>query len=198
MKKPLLWIAILLTVLFGLWFFQAPLLEGAAQWLIVQDKLAKADAMIVLAGDNNGERVSQAVELYRQGYAPKLLLSGGPLAWQLSSAEWMKKQALTMGVPESAIIMEGQSRSTLENAEFTLPIVKEQRWESIILITSPTHTRRADRVFKKLFDQAHIDVITCPVQKSEFNPKDWWRRHEDTQAVISEYVSLIYYLLKGF
>lgn len=198
MRKIFLWLVIPLIVLLGLWIFHEPLLESTAHWLIVQDKLAKTDGIVVLAGDDNGERVRQAVELYRQGFAPKLVLSGGPLAWHITSAGWMKKQALALGVPEQFILLQEKSRSTIEDAKFTLPIVNAQHWKAIILITSPAHTRRAGWVFKKVFGRAHVEVITYPVQKSEFHPTGWWRRHEDTQAVMWEYVSLVYYLIKGF
>ena len=198
MRKIFYGLLIILILLFGMWLLRAPLLEGAANWLKVEDKLVKADAIVVLAGDNNGERVNQAVELFREGYAPKLVMSGGPLSWHLTSAKWMQKQALTMGVPKPAIILEEKSLSTIGNAEFTLPIIKQHSWTSIILVTSPFHTRRASRVFKKVFSPALIKVITYPVQKSKFNPKGWWRRHEDQENVMWEYIKSIYYLLKGF
>jgi len=198
MKRRLLIFAAILTVIFGLYLVYPSLLDGLARYLIVQDKLAKADAIVVLGGDNNGERVNEGVKLYRKGYAKYLLMSGGPLSWKLTYAQWMKKQAVESGVPESAILLEDRSRSTLEDARFSLPIVAKKKFSSIILVTSPTHTRRAARVFRKVFSPAGIKVIIYPAEKSEFNPERWWTRHEDTQLVVWEYVSLVLYFFKGY
>ncbi len=188
---------IIVTIL-GIYFAYPFALEGVGRFLIVQDKLEKADVIVVLAGDPKGERVDQAVKLYEKKYAPKMLMSGGDLAWNLKAAYWMKKQANHLGVPSYAIILEDQSFSTLENAKFSLPLLKKVGAKSIILVTSPTHTRRAKRTFKKVLAKDKIKVFSYPVQKSSFKLKKWWQRHEDVQLVVWEYVSLIYYLLKGY
>ena len=175
-------------------------MEGAARFLMVRDRLEPADMILVLAGDDNGERVRESVELYRQGYAREILMSGGPLAWRLTAAEWMKKQAVAMGVPARAVLTEDRSESTLENALFVLSVLKGRGTKSVILVTSPTHSRRADRVFRKVLPPQGIKVISSPVplEKSEFRVDRWWTRHEDTQQVVWEYVSLVYYFLKGY
>ncbi len=174
-------------------------MEGAAHWLIVQDKLEPVDSLIVLGGDNNGERVDRAVRLYRQGYARELLLSGGPLAWGLTAAQWMKRQALSLGVPAGAIRLEDESESTIDNAKMSLALLNG-KVRSVALVTSPTHSRRAKKVFSKVFSKAGIKVYSYPVlpAESRFKVSRWWTRHEDTQAVMWEYVTLVYYFLKGY
>jgi uncharacterized SAM-binding protein YcdF (DUF218 family) len=198
MKKRLLWLSALLAVVLGMFIAFPFFLEGTARFLIVQDKLEAADVIVVLAGDNNGERVDEAVKLYKKGYAKKLLMSGGPLAWKLTHAQWMKRQAARMGVPKASILLQEQSESTLEDAKFTLPIIKKYGFKSVILVTSPTHTRRAKRVFRKMYAGQGIKVLVYPVQDSKFKLQRWWSRHEDTQRVIWEYVSFVYYFFKGY
>jgi len=110
----------------------------------------------------------------------------------------MRKQANHLGVPSYVIILEDQSRSTLENAKYSLPLLKKAGAKSIILVTSPVHTRRAKRTFNKVLSKDEIKVYSYPVQKSDFKLKRWWQRHEDVQLVVWEYVSLTYYLLKGY
>ncbi len=198
MKRKFFWLTVLLAVILGIYFSLPFFLEGVARFLIVRDKIESAELIVVLGGDDNGERAMEAVDLYRKGYAKKILMSGGPLAWNLTSAGWMKKQAMAMGVPSHAITLEDKSRSTLENALFTLPILKERGIKSFILVTSPTHSRRAKRVFKKVCSKEGIKVISYPAQKSKFQLSGWWTRHEDTQLVMWEYVSLVYYSLKGY
>lgn len=191
---------LLVVVLLGIYFFHPFILEGMARFLIVRDKLEPADVIVVLGGDNNGERVNEGINVYKQGYAKKMLMSGGPMAWQLTHAQWMKKQAVEFDVPETDILLEDRSRSTIESAKFTLDIVKKHGYNSIILVTSPTHSRRSLRVFRKVYAKEGIKVIShpVPVQDSKFQLPRWWTRHEDTQLVMWEYVSLVYYLLKGY
>ncbi|MFA6432129.1 MAG: YdcF family protein [Candidatus Margulisiibacteriota bacterium] len=166
--------------------------------LIASDKIQKADVILVLAGDNNGERVNEGVALYKKGYAPRMLMSGGPLAWHLTYAEWMKKQAILLGVPERSILIQDRSLSTIEDAKFSLPIIKEKNIKSVILVTSPAHTRRAKRVFNKVFSADKIQVMVWPVKKSDFNPKYWWKSNEDIQIVVYEYTCEIFYFMKGY
>ena len=175
-----------------------PVLTGLGGCIIVRDKLEPADVIVVLGGDNSGERVAEAIAIYQQGYAPKMLMSGGPLAWQLTDAALMKKQAMASGISGRAIYTQERSRSTLEDAQFSLPILRSLKARSIILVTSPTHSRRARNVFAKYFKGSGIKIIIAPVKKSKFKLEGWWRRHEDTQLVIWEYVSLVYYFLKGY
>lgn len=196
MKKALIWISILILVFLGAYFSLPRVLEGMASYLIVRDEIEPAAAIVVLGGDDNGERVNEAVQLYWNGYADKLLMSGGPLAWKLTSAEWMKRQALIMGVPARAVILEDRSESTLENALYSLAILKRLGVRSVILVTSPNHSRRAKNVFQKVFSKENIKVMSYPAQKSDFRLSGWWTRHEDTQLVVWEYVSLVYYFLK--
>lgn len=197
--KKFLFICGLIALLLLVAFFTYPfVLNKLADFLVVRDPLEKADVIIVLGGDSNGERLAGAIELYEQGYAGRLLLSGGPVMWRLTYADWMKKQALAADVPAGAILLQDRSRSTLDDARFSLPIVQAHRFKSVILVTSPYHTRRASRVFKKMYAPVGIKIIVYPVKITEFRPQGWWTRHEDTAFVVWEYVSLVLYFLKGY
>ena len=197
-KKIFIWLAIIFVLGVLAYFFSPYLLNKTAEYLIVRDNLAKADAIVVLGGDDNGERVDEAVRLYKQGYAPHLIMSCGPLAWRLTGAEWMKKQALYYGIPEKNILMEDRSRSTLENAQFVLPILQANRIQSIILVTSPTHSRRAAWTFHRILGKDKIKIVSWPATKTSFTVKGWWTRHEDTQLVALEYISMVFYFIKGY
>jgi uncharacterized SAM-binding protein YcdF (DUF218 family) len=125
-------------------------------------------------------------------------MSGGPLAWKLVNAEWMKKQATEAGVPGNLILVEDRSLSTIENAKFSLPIVLSHNFKSVIVVTSPYHALRSARVFHKVFSPQGVKIIVRPAEKSIFNPDRWWTRHEDTQFVVWEYTALVLYFFKGF
>lgn len=198
MKRKYFIALIFAGILVALYFFHPFLLTNAAKYLIVEDKLEKADLIIVLGGDTNGERVDQGVALYKKGYAGRMLMSGGPLYRDLTYAQLMKKQAVKMGIPSAAILTQDESRSTKEDAKYSFGLFKKYKIKSIILVTSPTHSRRAGSSFRKLLAQEKIKVIIYPAQKSEFKLARWWTRHEDTGAVVWEYVAMVLYFLKGF
>ena len=80
----------LLLLVMGFIFFYPFALQKMADFLQVQDQLVKADLVIVLGGDPNGERVREGVKLIKQGYSSRLLMSGGPVVYGLTFAENMK------------------------------------------------------------------------------------------------------------
>jgi uncharacterized SAM-binding protein YcdF (DUF218 family) len=188
---------VIITLLTLMIIFHPFLLERAAEYLIVQDKLEKADAILVYAGDANGERVAQAVDLYKKGYGKFLLMSGGPAIWHQTYADNMRAQAKSLGVADKDILIEDRSCSTYEDAKFSLPMLKAKKVRSVILVTSPYHMRRALRTTRRQFDKEGIKVIAYPVQNSEFKVKGWWKRHDATQVVVWEYEAFIFYLIKG-
>lgn len=197
-RKFLNLLVIFLVVGGGLYFAHPLILQSLADFLVVSDQLEKADLIVVLAGDYNGERVKQAVDLYRRGYAPAILMSGGPMSWKLTHAGNMKKEALALGVPAKAILTQDRSLSTIEDANYSLPIIQDHKAYSIIVVTSPQHSRRSARVFRKIYELEKITVMLCPVKSSSFNAKRWWTRHEDTSAVLWEFGSLVFYFIKGY
>ena len=197
MNKKNYWLLIPLFLIIIIWLIYPYILQSMANYLVVKDQISTAEAIVVLGGDGNGERVEEGIALYKNKYAPLLILSAGPLAWHLTEAEWMGKQAVAGGVPFNKIVLEDQSRSTLENALFVRQILLKKNIHKIILVTSPTHTRRASLVFNNILAKDRVAVLSWPATKSKFIPEKWWQRHEDIQLVIWEYVSLLLYFFEG-
>lgn len=96
-------------------------------------------------------RVDHAVSLYKDGYAPKILMSGGnDKEDKVNEAETMKKIAMEFGVPEADILMEKESTSTYENFALSKKILKARNFHSVIIVTEPYHNARAELVASKL------------------------------------------------
>jgi uncharacterized SAM-binding protein YcdF (DUF218 family) len=119
------------------------------------DARGPADVILVLgAAVYPGERPSPAlyvrtqtgVDLYRQGYAQHLVLSGGLGGYPPTEAEMMRRIAVGMGVSEEAILLEDQSHSTLANFENSARIMAERGWQSVLVVSDPYHIYRACRV----------------------------------------------------
>jgi len=96
-------------------------------------------------------RVDHAVSLYKDHYAPKILMSGGnDEEDNVNEAETMKKIAVEAGVPEADILMEKKSTSTYENLALSQKILNDAGLHSVIIVTEPYHIARAGLVASKL------------------------------------------------
>lgn len=102
--------------------------------------VAAADVIIVLGGGNH-ERPGRAAELFRQHAAPRILLTGA------GDDEINRQLLLAAGVPASAIEVEAKSKTTRENAEFSLKLLRAEQVHRVILVTSWYHSRRAVMTF---------------------------------------------------
>ncbi|MGB3570951.1 MAG: YdcF family protein, partial [Phormidesmis sp.] len=216
--------------LFILFFTSNPLvsdkLVSTLEWqYFPPDPVPTADAIVVLGGATApqmaprpwvevleaGDRILYGARLYNQGKAPKLILSGGRITWRggsgASEADDMKEFALAMGVPESAILLEGTSLNTQQNAVNLKPILDQQSVESVLLVTSAIHMPRSVAIFSKL----GISVIPAPTDylvptETQINtlegrilallPEAKSTAHF-TQA-LKEYVGFVIYRLRGW
>jgi uncharacterized SAM-binding protein YcdF (DUF218 family) len=96
-------------------------------------------------------RVDHAVSLYKNNYASKILMSGGnDEETNINEAEEMKKFAITAGVPAEDILIENKSTSTYENFAFSQKVLSNADLKSVIIVTDPYHSPRAELVASKL------------------------------------------------
>ena len=152
-------------------------------FLIVNEEPQKADVIIVLSGGS--ERLPYGARLYQSGYADKVLISG-------ESAR-IPRLPSSMGIPESSLLLEGQSTTTFENAKYSLKIVQAHGYKSAIVVTSPYHTRRASIIFAQVFKG--IKLTICPVPYDPAMTSNWWKDSGSARFVISEYLKLGWHYL---
>ena len=170
-------------------------------FLIVNDDLHKADVIAVFSGDN-GPRTEKGVELLKEGLGDYLILSGGVVYDDVTMAELMKKHALRLGVPEDKILLDDKASTTNENAEFTKEIIEENNFKSVIVVTSEYHSRRSKLAMEKVLEDTLIDgkpveVMVAHSTEEKFTSK-WWTSGNSVLIVISEYLKLMGYWVKGY
>jgi len=110
-------------------------------FLCVDSGAVKADAIVVLGG-GLGERPRRAAELFKEHDAPRIIVTG------LGDCDINRRILLGAGVPAGAIQIEGKSRTTRENAEFTIQLLRAAKIRHVILVTSWYHSRRALATFE--------------------------------------------------
>jgi uncharacterized SAM-binding protein YcdF (DUF218 family) len=158
--------------------------------LAVTDPLATSDVIVAVSGDN-GPRTETAVALWKQGFAPLLLFSGSSLDPEsVSSAELMKRDAVRLGVPAAAILVEPTASTTDENAKLTAQLMIDRGLHSAILVTSPYHQRRAALLFSRAFGYSGLVFINHPAEDPQWDPDRWWLREPSRSLTLVELAKL--------
>jgi vancomycin permeability regulator SanA len=88
-------------------------------------------------------RTERAIELYQEGYAAHLILSGGLGRWPPEEAEVMRRLAEAAGVPQEALILDLEASSTWESIARAREILDQEGWETAIVVSDPFHLTRA-------------------------------------------------------
>ncbi len=93
------------------------------------------------------ERVMEGVREYRAGVAPRIIVTGGAAHNHYVEADVMAKLAESQGVPAAAILKENQAKDTIQNAYYSVQIMKGHGWHSAEVISSHSHLPRASLIF---------------------------------------------------
>jgi len=105
------------------------------------------------------ERLDVALELYREGMAGQMIVSGGVGQGEKSEAEVMKDYLVRKGVPAERIHLEDQARNTWENLRFSQRIMEEQAWDTTIIVTHGFHAHRSLKMAEDLGIQASAEPV---------------------------------------
>jgi len=101
----------------------------------------------------NVDRLMQAMTLYKEGKIERILVTGasGNIVYRdVKEGALMRDALLTMGVPDSVILLDTVAENTHQNALFAHKILIEHHIsDTCLLITSSLHMRRALGCFKK-------------------------------------------------
>jgi uncharacterized SAM-binding protein YcdF (DUF218 family) len=106
----------------------------------------------------------------------------------------VRNSLLTLGVPsDSILILPGNATSTqMEAMIIRKYLVDKYGIDTLLLVTSAHHTRRASMIFKFAFRKAKmpVNVICSPSKYTNFDAERWWRSKEGIQMVLSEYMKI--------
>jgi uncharacterized SAM-binding protein YcdF (DUF218 family) len=190
------------------------LAAAGAAWLLVyggrylqyEDPLTKADAIFVLGGTRI-ERPLEAVDLYKAGYAPLIVLSPGQPDHAESvlrqrgiefptEAELQRDALIRSGVSPAAVVIPiGSVDNTAQEANLLRSIVLTKHWRRVIVVTSKYHTRRAAFAFRRGLAGTETEAVVRASKYDQSDPAHWWRFRPDYREVISEWQKLLAYRL---
>jgi uncharacterized SAM-binding protein YcdF (DUF218 family) len=193
-------IAVVLLLAVAGWVIHEPVLRAVARALIVEDALADADALVVVAG-GAPFRERAVADLFKQGWAPRVIVSRpvnpAPVAAlvemgvrPLDLQGESQAALLRFGVPAAALVT---IKQTAQITEDELALVREEArsrgWHRLILVSSPEHTRRV----KTIWYRRGSNGVEAIVRASPYwnSPRDgWWRERRMAERVLHEYLGL--------
>ena len=111
------------------------------------------------------ERVLEGVREYKAGIAPHIIMTGGAAHNHFVEAHTMAQLAASEGVPPADIVEESQAQNTIQNIFYTAQIMRQKRWSSAEVISSPYHLGRTSLIlmaFNRRQPSLNIDWSTHP------------------------------------
>lgn len=208
-----------------LWFWATPSAAQIVVPLLVErhparpiKDLPNADAIVVLSSNvhpanqkrpyaligSTGDRLWHGARLMKAGLAPVIVVSGGigwPHAGNRSMASGMRDMLLAFGIPSEAILVEGRSRTTRENALYTAELARRHGIKRVLLVTSQDHMSRASATF----EMVGLNVVPAGVASSRSVGRHWALRLVPSSGQLSlssflirERLGLWVYRLRGW
>ncbi len=161
--RRLRWRRIVLVAL-GVWLI-AEIILIFAIYIYGRTNDAQSSDVIILLGPPLERRVTHTLELWRHGFAPFILCTGGAYEHlpTLTQAQDCYDQLTAAGVPSHAVVLEDASLSTEENAIYAREIMNAHGWQTGILVSDATHLLRA----QWLFSRYGMETFVSPVMFSD-------------------------------
>jgi len=224
LASTLIGIALVILLLSSNEIFSKWLVRSLEWQYLPSADIPQAEAIVILGGGTRpriaprpwyevneaGDRILYGSWLYKQGKAPLIIVTGGRAEWLGDGgnpeSEDMTAIAEIMGVPSSAIIQEGQSFNTRDNAINTKQILIKRGLNKILLVTSALHMPRSMEMFRKVGVES-IAVPTDFLSVQNENSKGLAALLDllptvdalkNTTNAIKEYIGLLVYQLAGW
>jgi uncharacterized SAM-binding protein YcdF (DUF218 family) len=194
------WLGLPVVVAVLLILNRASVLRWMGAYLVVEQPLEHAQAIVVLAGQMPFREL-EAASLYRDGWASQIVLVPGfdkpehramaDLGVTITPDWQLRRQLLErLGVPAQALVVaQGAADDTLTELELADRAIHAEAGP-VILVTSKYHARRVQSAWHHIADPSRPGVVRV-AQRDPFDPDRWWTTHEMRTAVAHEYLGLL-------
>ena len=205
----LILIILLISACSLFFIFSSPVLKLLASGLVVNQPIIKSDAVIVLGG-SSPSRILEAIDILNAGLAINIIITRGAKpegseylsSRNISYPEEADRNILVaekLGIIEKDIILlPGRVYSTKEEAEAIKDFALKNGYDSLIIATSKSHSRRAELIFKKIFKYSGINVLIKPSKYGSFNPNNLDINKNHWKEVVLEYQKIFYFIQVKF
>ena len=174
------------------------------RFMAPEDALQKADAIFVFAG-TRVERPLEAADLFRSGYAPRLVVTRAVAEQATFSAErrgiriptdfdLSKDVLISLGVPPDVLIAPPRIHdNTAEEIETLHDLAVRNKWKRVILVSSKYHLRRIRMAAGRAMRGTGVQLLMRGSRYDASTPERWWRRRSDIRWLASEVPKLVLY-----
>lgn len=147
----------------------------------------KADMIVVIGGDDRGNRILKAAELAREGYGPKVLVSGQGAMYGRHESDMAIDFAVEHNYPRDEFIpFRYPALSTVDEAAADIRQLRELGVHKYLLVTSPYHTARAARIFRR--EGAGLEVHAVSAPDPYWRNGEWWKTREGRKLWFLEFL----------
>jgi uncharacterized SAM-binding protein YcdF (DUF218 family) len=177
------------VLVFVAFFARSRWLPWIARPLVEDDGPVKADVAVVLAGDANGYRIEKAASLVREGYVPRILVSG-PAYYGIHECDLAIAYAVSQGHPKEWFVpLPLSAHSTKEESGVILEELRRRNVQTFLLVTSNYHSARAGRIFRAALRESGggPSMRVVPSPDPYFQPDGWWTNREGQKTLFFEW-----------
>lgn len=183
----LLFFLCLVLFCFFIYIVRHPLLRLAGGFWVVDEAPKPSDAIVMLSDDDfQADRATHAAELYRAGWAPRVIASGRLLRPYAGVAELEEHDLESRGVPANAVVkLPGSDRNTRQECQNIGQFVSAHGWKRILLVTSNYHTRRARYICSRVLPSG-TTLIVSAARDTDYDPQTWWTKRQGLKMFFQE------------
>jgi uncharacterized SAM-binding protein YcdF (DUF218 family) len=173
--------------------------RGVGRWLVREDSLKHADALVVLSG-GMPYRAEAAGHYFESGYAGEVWITRpeGPFdqlneigIQYVGEDDYSRQILIHLHVPEKDIhVLPGTIIDTEQEVEEIVGELRKEGKSSVIIVTSPEHTRRVRALWDKLASE-HLNAVVRAAPEDPFDADHWWRNTRDAFSVVREILGLL-------
>jgi uncharacterized SAM-binding protein YcdF (DUF218 family) len=190
---------ILAATIVGLAVLALIIFLGIGRWLMVEDPLEKAQAIVVLSG-RMPMRAQEAARLYNAGLAPRVWLTRSvePAASlqemhiaYIGEDFFNARILMHEGVPSNAIlVLEPAINNTADEMRVITAELERSKAKTLIIVTTKAHTRRVRTLWRDLSGGSGRAIVRA-ASTDPFAPDHWWRSTSDALDVVREVLGLL-------
>lgn len=182
------------------------------------DELPRTDAIVVLGGGvlpparprddadlgQAADRVWHGAAVYRAGRASLIIVTGARPYVDSgdSAAETTRDLLQRLGVPESALVVRGDSTSTREDALTVREAMEQRQLEDVLLVTSALHMPRAVATFRavgiRVWPASTDHEVVQPARRGVWAWLPYHQAFARANRAWHEYAGMLYYRLRGW
>jgi hypothetical protein len=159
---------------------------------LVLDSPEKSDAIVVLAGETNA-RPARALELLRQGMAPRVFLDAETrnLVYDQQLTDIAEKYASSLPEANRVSVCPIAGFSTKAEAEDVSRCLKPLAAHRVLIVTSEFHTRRSLMIFRHRLPQYQYSIAAA--RNPEQFGEAWWTNREWAKTTLDEWMKLLWW-----